>query len=154
MIDWIERLPDSVSGIGIAALAWLGFNYAVLGERAMERYVGPQAHTSCIATLSEPESRYVKPKVPAVGKQLGLPELDVFLQEAVDAATPRFLTSAQKVAMCECAVSQTTGALRFDYALYTASFRIFSPASIANVRSESLRAVLSGACGAIPSQEN
>lgn len=154
MIDWIERLPDSVSGIGIAALAWFGFNYAVLGERAMERYSTAQAQTSCIAALGEPESRYVRPRVPAVGRELGLPELDALLQQAIDAAAPRFLAPAQKVAMCECAVSQATGALRFDYALHTASFRIFSPASIANVRSESLRAVLSGACGPIPGQEN
>jgi hypothetical protein len=153
VIDWIERLPDSISGIGLAALAWFGFNYAVLGERAMQRSDASAATATCVNTLSGPEENYARPRMPAIGAEMGLPELDGFLNKFVDAATPAFLTAAQKTAMCQCAVSQTTGALRFDYALHTASFRIFSPASIANVRSDSLRTVLSGVFGAIPGQE-
>lgn len=146
MIDWIDKLPDSVVGIALAALAWGSFNYAVLGARALERYGHEQSGPACLSRLNDRQASIPAIHVPSTG----VPEFDVWIGEAIDAARPRLLSQAEMIARCECAVAETSATMRLDYALHTASFRMFTPESIAGLRSGAVKYVMSGACGPIP----
>lgn len=150
MISWIDKLPDGAVGILLAGTAWFGFNYTVLGERALAQYGTANVVPACIAALHDYEASLPQAINPRIGQLLGVPELDILTDQLVDQMKPRLLTEAEKAARCQCAVASSSASMRFDYALHTATFRAFSPESIASFRSNSVRVVSSGACGPLP----
>lgn len=149
MIDWIGKLPDSMVGVLVAGGLWFGFNYAVLADRAMARDHAKSVVPNCLAALDREESRR-RPAVPQFGAMMGMPELDRLQDMMIEQALPPALTYAEKQARCGCAVARAQQAVRFDYALYTASFRLFTPQSLASVREDVAGAVLGGVCAALP----
>lgn len=152
MIQHLEKLPDTLIGVLGAGALWFGFNYAVLGERALERYGHSEAVPACVETIEAKSAGTMAPKL-GLGDLFNMPELDKFESDLIDLYTPRALSMAQKLALCECAVSASSATLRFDYALSTASFRLFTPDSIAGLRSKAIGVLSSGACGSIPGAE-
>ena len=152
MIDLLQKLPDSLVGVAAAATAWFGFNYTVLAGRAMERYAQSSVMPSCLATLDDYQAGLMVPPS-NVGGALGIPELDILVNRLSADLKPRLLTNTERLARCECAVASNAGALRWDYALSTSSFRIYSPESISKFRRAASDTVLSGVCGSLPSME-
>lgn len=146
MIDWLTKLPDGALGILLTAGTWFGFNYAVLGERAMERELGQVTISACVDYLGGQNDRRVVPRT-GIGELLGIPELDVFEANLVDQMTPRVLSEAERMARCSCAVASAPR-LRFDYALHTASFRIIPVDGIADFRQSAIDAATTGHCSA------
>jgi hypothetical protein len=149
MIDWIEKLPDTMVGFLIAAGLWFAFNYAVLAERAMEKDHAAVVVPRCIAVLDQHES--ARRAVPSgLGQIFGMPELDGLESMLIARAQPRPLTPAEKMERCRCAAGRAARDARFDYAVHTASFRIITPQSVGALREEAARIALDGLCGAIP----
>lgn len=146
MIDLLQRLPDSAIGLLVAGSIWFGFNYAVLGERAMEHYATTEAVPACMAHLEASEEK--SPRRSTIGQAFDMPELDQLTNLFIDQLTPASLTKVQKMAMCECAVIGASATMRFDYAVHTASFRIINPDSFGQLRREAASFITSGACGA------
>ena len=146
MIDWIHKLPDSAIGLVAAGAVWFAFNYAVLGERAMERYAANEIMPACVASIGQPAPTPRRPKL-HLGKMLGMPELDDLEDQIIEQATPPVITRAEAIASCECAVMATTGgSLRLDFAISTSSFRLFSPDSVANFRQHTTAFLTNGGC--------
>lgn len=152
MIEHLERLPDTVLGLLAAGTVWFGFNYVTLGARALERYGHDEIMPACMEVIDARQSSTAIPRT-GIGALLGMPDLDELEDRFIQLATPRALSLAEKVARCECAVTASSSTLRFDYALSTASFRFFSPESIAGLRSKTIGVLSSGACGSIPGAE-
>lgn len=144
MIDWIHKLPDSAIGLVAAGAVWLGFNYSVLGERAMERYSQQIAMPACMASIDQP-ARPIAPRV-KLGKLLGMPELDAMTDQLIEEATPPGLSHAEQVAKCEAAVLCSSATMRLDFALSTAWFRYFTPDSIATFRQRAAHFLTDGSC--------
>lgn len=149
MIDWIDKLPDSMTGMIVAAGLWFGFNYAVLAERAMARDHAVAA-PSCIAALQRHE-RGLQLAPAGLGTVLGMPGLDQIEREVLKLAKPRLLSDAEKQDLCVCAAKAAGRGLRFEYAVHTASFRIIEPGALAGLGTGTIGIVMSGACGALPS---
>ena len=152
MIGYLEKLPDTAIGLLAAGAVWFGFNYVTLGARALERYGHSEAMPACMETIEAKAAGTALPKL-GLGDLFNMPELDKFESDLIKLSTPRALSMAQKLALCECAVSASSATLRFDYALSTASFRLFTPDSIAGLRSKTIGVLSSGACGSIPGAE-
>jgi hypothetical protein len=149
MIDWLSKLPEPLIGITLAGAAWFGFNYAVLGERAMAKAAEVDVMPSCVHALVNYESSLDLPRI-GLGSLFGVPQLDTIEDLARQLYKPRYLSQAEKLARCECAVLKSKSSSRFDYAIYTASFRIIAPESVGTLRDRSTDLVFSGACGALP----
>jgi len=144
MIDLVHKLPDSAIGLLAAGAVWFGFNYMVLGERAMERYAASDIMPACVASLGQ----HSTPRAPKLhlGKLLGMPELDDLEDQIVERATPPAVSQAAAIANCECAVAASSQSLRLDFAIATASFRYFSPESVANFRQHTVALLSNGGC--------
>ncbi|WP_417729044.1 hypothetical protein [Roseovarius sp.] len=148
MIDWIGRLPDGAIALGAIASAWFGFNYAVLGERAMVRDLHAPTLAACSDELMRKGS--TPPTVRSgIGELFGLPQLDALEAKLVERVLPPVLLPAQASARCACAVAAASSALRFDYAVHTASFRSWPVEQISSWRSDVMSAASGSACGGI-----
>lgn len=148
MIDWIDKLPDSMTGALVAASLWFGFNYAVLAERAIAKDHAAAA-PSCIAALDRHE-RGLQLVPSGIGTVLGMPGLDQIEREVLKLARPRLLSGAEKTDLCACAAKAAGRSLRFEYAIHTASFRIVEPAALAGLGAGTIGGAMSGICGALP----
>lgn len=146
MIDWLTRLPDSALGILAAGSMWFGFNYAVLGERALQRDIGTSVVPACVSALGQMETRE-RPSPTGLGALFDMPELDALTERVLDLTLPPLMSSAEKTARCLCATTAGRSALRLDYALHTASFRIMPVADISQMRSQAVDMIASGRCG-------
>lgn len=149
MIDWITKLPEWAIAPLLVLGAWFAFNYAVLADRAMAKDDVTDSGSSCLVSLNEYQSRLEIPRL-GFGEKFGMPELDMFEDMARDIYKPRYLSQAEKLARCECAVASARSAARFDYAIAMSTFRIVSAQSIGGLRQKSVDLVMSGACGALP----
>lgn len=150
MFDWIEKLPDSVTGFALAGLVWFGFNYAFLAPRAAAQDHAPHHMARCAEAI---EARLALPGVnmPRIGTALGVPQLDQFGKQMLESMRPQSLSVAEKQQRCACARNRAAEKLRFDYAVHTASFRIISPQSVSAFGDDTISMVLTGVCGFIPS---
>lgn len=149
MIEWLDRIPDSMTGVLAASALWLGFNYAVLAPRAMERQQVSTAVPSCADALEVRQRRLRMPGI-GLGDMLGLPELRALEERMRDLAMPRPLSLAERTERCACAAKRAAAGVRFDYAIHTASFRLVEPQSIAGIGDGVIGVAVSGVCGAIP----
>lgn len=149
MIDWLDKIPDSMSGVAIAGLAWFGFNYAVLAERAMKKDHAEVVMPRCIATV-QAEENAARDRLRAVGRMTGIPEIDRIPLQMLDLVLPKFWSPAEKQAACGCAAAQASRKLRLEYAIHTTSFRIISAQSVASFGDDAITTLLTGVCGAIP----
>jgi hypothetical protein len=150
MIDWIDKLPDSLTGAVVAAGLWFGANYAILAERAMAKDHAVAA-LSCVAALQRHE-RGLQLAPTGLGTVLGMPGLDQIEREVLKLAKPRLLSDGERRDLCACALKAAARGLRFEYAVHTASFRIIEPSALAGLGTGTIGVVMSGACGAIPSR--
>jgi len=149
MIEWIEKLPDSMIGVLASGALWFGFNYAVLAPRAMEKEHAVAVMPQCVQALDQHQARQ-RIAVPPVGRILGVPGLDEFQSSMIELAMPRLLTLPEKVDRCACAASRAARTIRLDYAVHTASFRLIEPQTVATFGDDAFGLVLDGVCGAIP----
>lgn len=149
MIEWIEKLPDSMTGALVAGAAWFGFNYVVLADRAIEKEHASAIVPSCAQVL-EAKTRFSVPAPSGIGQALGLPQLDKIERQALESVKPRLLSLVEREDRCSCASRRASQKLRFDYAVHTASFRIIAPQSVSALADETVAIALSGTCGSIP----
>lgn len=149
MIEWIEKLPPPLLGLaGIGAL-WLGFNYAVLADRAIARDQASVAMPRCLEVLDRHAlANHLRPS--GFGSIFGLPHFDRIEREIIDRYRPTPLSAAEKQSLCACAATRAAAKLRWDYAVHTASFRLLAPESIAAATDEASTIVLTGVCGVLP----
>lgn len=149
MIEWIEKLPDSLTGALVAGAVWFGFNYVVLAERAIEK-----THASAIvphcAEVLEARTKFSTPAPSGIGKELGIPQMDRIERLVIESVKPRVLTLIEREDRCACAARRAAQKLRFDYAVHTASFRLIAPQSVSAFADETAAIALSGTCGDIP----
>lgn len=148
MIDWIGKLPDSMTGAVVAAGPWFGFNYAVLAERAMARDHAVAA-PSCITALQRHEHG-LQLAPTGLGAVLGMPGLDQIEREVLKLTKPRQLSDSEKRELCAYAANAASRGLRFEYAVHTASLRIIEPGAIAGLGAGTIGIAMSGVCGALP----
>jgi hypothetical protein len=146
MMEWISKLPDGAMALLMAGGAWFGFNYAVLGERAMEREVHAPITKACVADLDGRQGGRVVPRS-GIGELLGLPQLDELEAQIVQRSMPRALSEAELLAVCGCALGASAEARRFDYALHTASFRLWPIGDVSALRSRVIATATSSLCG-------
>ncbi|WP_149535740.1 hypothetical protein [Siccirubricoccus phaeus] len=146
MIEWLDRIPDSMAGVLVASALWLGFNYVVLAPRAMERQQVATTIPSCADALERRQQRLQIPGI-GLGDTLGLPELRALEQRLRDLAMPRPLSSAERTGRCTCAAKRAEAAMRFDYTIHTASFRLVEPQAIAGVVDSVIDVAVSNVCG-------
>lgn len=152
MIDWIDRLPDSMTGALLAGAIWFGFNYAVLAPRAAERDGATAAIPRCMeATVDQERSASLKPT--GLGKLLGIPLADQIEAEIIARAMPRPMSSAEKQQRCVCAARAAARNIRFDYALHTASFRLVEPYSVSGMGAATIGNLSSGVCGVLHNRQ-
>lgn len=149
MIEWIEKLPDSVIGLLAAGGVWFGFNYAVLADRAIAKEHATSVVPNCAAVV-EARTRFSLPPASGLGQALGLPALDQIEKRAFERMKPRMLTQGERQDRCTCAAKRAGQKLRFDFAIHTASFRIISPQAVSEFADDTAAIALSGTCGAIP----
>lgn len=149
MIELIEKLPDSLTGTAVAALAWFGFNYMTLAERAIEK-----AHARAIvphcAQVLEARTKFSPPVPTGIGRELGIPQMDRIERLVLESVKPRILTLIEREDRCTCAARRAAQKLRFDYAVHTASFRLIAPEAVSAFADETAAIALSGTCGDIP----
>lgn len=119
MID-LDKLPDWMVGTVAAASIWLGFNYVVLAPRAMTATHMQTAIPDCIAMLEEHE-RTLRSFVPTTGVK----ELDRLVEAKFPALSPD-----SRRRHCERTARLAAAKRRFDYAVYTASFRMIAPGDV------------------------
>lgn len=143
MIDWIFKLPDFLIGFALVAIGWYGFNYAVLAERAMAKDIEKIIIPTCVAALTSEERRQFIPDV-NLSELLGMPELEQFERAARALGAPILVSPAEKFARCEC--TAWLMAVRTDYAIHTASFRIIAPDTSARLTREVVRTVVARDC--------
>lgn len=149
MIEWIEKLPDSLTGTLVAAAAWFGFNYTVLAQRAIEKAHAQAIVPSCAAVL-EAKTKFSVPRPTGIGEQIGIPQMDRIERLVIESVKPRVLTLIEREDRCTCAARRAAQKLRFDYAVHTASFRLVAPESVAAFADDTAAIALSGTCGEIP----
>jgi len=149
MIEWIEKLPDSLTGTLVAGAVWFGFNYAVLAERAIEKAHASAIVPSCAAVL-EAKTKFSTPAPSGIGKELGIPQMDRIERLVMESVKPRVLTLIEREDRCACAARRAGQRLRFDYAVHTASFRLVAPEAVSAFADETAAIALSGTCGDIP----
>lgn len=150
MIEWIERLPDSVIGFLASGTLWFGLHYAVLAERAMEKDGATVALPRCVEALAVPDD--VRAYAPSgIGRLLGVPDLDRIEALVAERARPRPLTLRERQGRCACAARQAGRRLRFDYAVHTASFRLVEPQAVEALGDSVIDTALGGTCGAVQS---
>lgn len=152
MLDGLKHIPDFLIGPALAGACWFGFNYAVLAERAMGDAVRKDVIPACVAALDRPD----QPRDPLIDllPQL-LPEwpgVDLKgLAEGLQALQPsNRLSEARRLAICTCGAAQSAKAIKFDYAVHTASFRLIEPQAVGALRGETMNIVRSEVCGALP----
>lgn len=119
MID-LDKLPDWMVGIATAAAIWLGFNYVVLAPRAMSHAHAQTAIPECVALLEERENT-LRAFIPSTGVK----ELDRLVEAKFPALTPD-----SRRRHCEQSARLAAAKRRFDYAIYTASFRTIAPGDV------------------------
>lgn len=149
MMDWIEKIPDSMTGALVAGVAWFGFNYAVLAPRAIERAHATQSMPSCMEALDRHQRRLQLPQLD-LSRRLGLPEFESLERIITELALPRMLSPAEQSERCACAAARAGRSLRFDYAIHTTSFRLVEPEAVAGLGDRTIGTALEGVCGAIP----
>lgn len=149
MIELIEKMPDSMTGALVAGLAWFGFNYAVLADRAIEKAHARAIVPSCTQVL-EAQTKFSMPVPSDIGRQLGIPEIDRMERLVIESVKPRVLTLIEREDRCACAARRAAQKLRFDYAVHTASFRLVQPQSVSAFADDTAAIALSGTCGVIP----
>lgn len=149
MIDWIEKLPDSMTGALVACGLWFGFNYAVLADRAMALDGNVAVAGQCMSRLAELQAKLRLPQI-GLGKAFGVPELDALQNQYLTELLPTPLTPEEQQQRCACALRNAGMKRRFDYAVHTASFRLIAPETAGLYAEDTLQTVLSGICGAIP----
>ena len=149
MIEWLEKIPDSMTGAFAAAAVWFGFNVAVLGPRAMERAQASQSLPSCMEALRRHQQRLVMPQLD-LGRRLGVPELEMVERAISQLAAPRPLSAAEQAERCACAVRRAARAATLDYAIHTATFRLIEPEAVAGLGDRTVGAVFEGVCGVLP----
>lgn len=146
MIDFLQKLPDSLIGIAAACGLWFGFHYMVLADRAMDRQVRGQIVPACERDLGRSQALS-----DAMLEPLGnLPPLP-FITEPFAALRRQFqVPAAERRAICECSARRSKDMIRFDYAIHTASLRLIAPASIGELRTKAAQVLRSQACGSLP----
>lgn len=149
MIEWIERMPDSLAGTLLAGAAWFGFNYITLAERAIEKAHAHAIVPNCAAVL-EAQTKFSTPRPTGIGEKIGIPEMDRFERLVLESVKPRVLTLIEREDRCTCAARRAGQKLRFDYAVHTASFRLIEPQSVLAFAGDAAEIALSGTCGEIP----
>lgn len=140
MIDWIERLPDWMIGTVTASAAWVGFNYVVLADRAMERDHAQIVAPRCMqaVTRSDPVSRL--PPIPKTGT-----DLDIIIEMTI----PKPLSEKEKIEACDCALRVSRSKLRFDYAIHLASFRMIEVDAASSFAESAIASAVEGSCRAV-----
>jgi hypothetical protein len=149
MIDWLDKLPDSMTGAALGSALWFGFNYAVLAPRAIEKDARGSVMESCMATIARHEAE-TRQKIDSAIGAIRLPGLDQILKPMLDSVGDLGLTPSERSSRCACALASTRAKLRFDYAVHTASLRLISPESVARFEGDVVERLVSGACGALP----
>jgi len=149
MIELIEKLPDSLTGTAVAALAWFGFNYMTLAERAIEKAHASAIIPHCVEVL-EARTKFSPPAPLGIGKELGIPQMDRIERLVIESVKPRVLTLIEREDRCACAARRAAQKLRFDYAVHTASFRLIAPEAVSAFADDTAAIALSGTCGDIP----
>lgn len=146
MIEWIERMPDSMTGVCAAAVVWFGFNYAVLADRAMEKDGATTAVPRCVEAVGRLDAAST-PQPSGVGRLIGAPELDRLEALLTERMMPR-LSHREREERCACAAKGALRGLRFDYAIHTASFRLVAPQAVASLGSNVVDGAMTGLCSA------
>ena len=117
----------------------------------MDKVVQNDLLPACIAQMQRDERNAPINNVP----QINIPKVDIpyfgWMKGMADMIMQgRHLSTAQRYARCQCATERTSAALKFDYAVHTASFRLIKVESANSMRGKSLKLIQSQACGAIP----
>lgn len=149
MIEWIEKMPDTLTGTLLAGAAWFGFNYATLAERAIDKAHAQAIVPNCAAVL-EAKTKSSTPRPTGIGEKIGVPPMDLFERLVLESVKPRVLTLIEREDRCTCAARRAGQKLRFDYAVHTASFRLIEPQSVSAFADDTAAIALSGTCGDIP----
>jgi len=149
MIDWLEKLPDSMIGALAAGGLWFAFNYAVLAPRAIEKDHATAVIPQCMAALDRHQERQ-QIKLPPIGRAFGVPAFDDVQAGLLALAAPRLLSLPERQDRCRCAGERAARALRFDYAVHTASFRLIAPDTVAEMGRDVVGVALAGLCGVLP----
>jgi len=140
-----------MTGALAAGALWFGFNYLVLAPRAIEQAHATVVMPQCMQAVDRHQQRQ-RAAVPKLGDLLaGLPSMNELQSKIMELATPRFLSQPEKVDRCACAARRAGQALRFDYAIHTASFRLIAPGAVASIADDAIDTVLAGTCGVLPS---
>jgi len=150
MIEWIEKLPDSLTGTLVASAAWFGFCYATLAERAIEKAHATAVVPDCAQVL-EARTKISPPPPSGFGRELGIPQMDRFERMVLESVKPRVLSLVEREDRCTCAARRAAQKLRLDYAVHTASFRLIAPEAVSAFADDTAAIALSGTCGSIPS---
>ena len=146
ILDLVEKTPDFLIGTVLAGGLWLGFNYAVLAERAMGRVVEADVVPHCVADLEATEGRIASAMAPL--SQMGSHPLFGSMVQGIEQQFR--LSGVQRQAMCACGAERVSRAARFDYAIHTASFRAIEPEAVSNLRGDAIALVQREACGVLP----
>lgn len=148
MINWIEKTPDFLIGTVVAGTMWFGFNYVVLAERAMGDSIKNEIVPQCMEALNRAESGTILLNLPP---EL-IPDMPGFdLKRMLRGLQSGMrLSDYKRRAICVCGAKSTGRALKFDYAIHTASFRLIEPASVSNLRGKTMNVVRTQTCGALP----
>lgn len=149
MIEWIEKLPDSLTGTLVAGAVWFGFCYSTLAERAIEKDHAQAIVPTCAQVL-EARTKFSMPTPTGIGRELGIPQMDRIERMVLESVKPRVLTLIEREDRCACAARRAAQKLRFDYAVHTASFRLIAPEAVSAFADETAAIALSGTCGDIP----
>ncbi len=148
MIDTLQKLPDSFIGMMLAASIWFGLNYAILAERAMDRTVRRDIVPGCINDLITSEN---KPALLQIPSNILPDSPEMNLRGLFRQFQNRFrLSPAQRLALCRCAGKRTMRAVKFDYAIHTASLRLVTPDSVQRMRGKTLSIINFQTCGVLP----
>ena len=146
ILDLVEKTPDALIGIVLAGGLWLGFNYAVLAERAMDRVAAAEIVPRCVAELDAAE-RQISSLLAPLDELSSMPMVGPLMQDMTRHLT---LPAGASAAICACGAARAATGARFDYALHTASFRLIEPDAVSSLRADALTYVRSQACGALP----
>lgn len=149
MIEWFDKLPDSLTGVALGCAVWFGFNYAVLAPRAIERDAASIVMESCVATLDRQDEQ-MRRQVDRAVDAIGIPELGGLLGPMAKRLNEAQSSPEDRARRCTCAVSSAKAQLRFDYAIHTATLRLVAPQSVSGFERDALALLFGGACGALP----
>ncbi|BBK42782.1 hypothetical protein STVA_28020 [Allostella vacuolata] len=146
MIELLGKLPDQLIGATLAAGLWFGFHYLVLADRAMERQAAAELVPACEADVARMQNRSDAVLAPLEG----LRQLPFGGQTLAMVQQQFRLSGIERRAICECSARRSRQAVRFDYAIHTASLRLIEPASVADLRGGTIAVLRSQVCGALP----